>query len=259
MGKAMRLAEMTREQLAAAAKEATVVVPTCAIEQHGPHLPMGTDWILGQTVATRAVDKAAEKISVVLAPPLPYGSSHHHLVFAAMSLRSETFMAVLKDLAASLVSVGFKRIFFLNAHGGNDAPIRVVLPDLVFDHDVAVGGCSYWNVASQAAETMERNKLGWFPGHAGGFETAAMMAVAADLVREDRLPTKEDHPVPAFYAFAKGLYVQKTGEWGRIDGYTDAPVKATADIGNELMDAIVEEVAANIVAFHEGVYGPEED
>lgn len=253
MGKALRLAEMTREEVAAAAKEATVVVPTSAIEQHGPHLPMGTDWILGQTIAARAADKAAEKIPVVLAPAMPYGSSHHHLVFGAMSLSSETFMAVLKDLAASLVRVGFKKIFFLNAHGGNDAPIRVVLPDLVFAHDVSVAGCSYWSVAEQAAAMMERDKLGWFPGHAGGYETAAMMAVAGELVREDRLPKDEDHPLPKFYAFGKGLSVQKTGEWGRIDGYTDAPVKATPAIGQELVDRIVEDVAAAIVAFHEGV------
>src|SRR5690625_862626 len=91
-----------------------VVVPIGATEQHGPHLPLGTDFTMAHTVAT----KAAEQVDgVLVTPPIWTGFSPHHMQFTGtVSLRAETLMAVVRDVAESLWRHGFRRILFLNGH-----------------------------------------------------------------------------------------------------------------------------------------------
>ena len=95
------LAEMTRDQIAAAAPNAVAVLPTASIEQHGPHMPILTDTLLCGTVARQAAERALtapESVEVLVAPVLPYGNSHHHRPFAGvLSLSSGTYMAAAID------------------------------------------------------------------------------------------------------------------------------------------------------------------
>ena len=113
-------AEMNREQLRAAAPESLAVLPIGATEQHGPHLPTGTDLFSVEALSREAAVRASEKIPVIVTPTLPFGSSHHHFVFGAtLSLSTETYYRVLCDLVESLIKDGFKKIFVVNGHGGN--------------------------------------------------------------------------------------------------------------------------------------------
>ena len=75
------LHEFTRTELAALAPNALLVLPTGAIEQHGPHLPVGTDFFAVEYVARTAAAEAAAQIPVLVTPTMPFGSSHHHLPF----------------------------------------------------------------------------------------------------------------------------------------------------------------------------------
>ncbi len=245
------LNELTRDDVRDLAPEATVVLPVASTEQHGPHLPLKTDSALGEAVAVRAAQVAAESVPVVVAPVLPFGSSHHHLVFCALSLKSSTLVAVLNDLADSLGAAGFRRIFLLNAHGGNDEVVRLLAKDLVLRHPVAVAACSYWQVGEEAVRATGALELVRFPGHSGAFETAMMMAVAPELVRAERMPERSADP-PAFSArgIAPGLMVQKAGEWERIGGYSDTPTSATPEAGRLMLDAISRAVSEAIIAFH---------
>jgi len=98
-------AEMNREQLRAAAGESLAVLPIAATEQHGPHLPTGTDLFAAEAVAREAAALAAEKIPVIVTPALPFGSSHHHFIFGAtLSLSTETYYRVLCELVESLIT-----------------------------------------------------------------------------------------------------------------------------------------------------------
>ena len=245
------LNELTRDEVRDLAPDATVVLPVASTEQHGPHLPLKTDSALAEAVAFRAARAAAESVPVVVAPVLPYGCSHHHLVYCALSLSSGTLIAVLNDLADSLVASGFRRIFFLNSHGGNDEVIKLLAKDLVLRHPIAVAACAYWQVGEAAVKATAAVDLVKSPGHSGAFETAMMMAAAPDLVRTDRIPEKRAD-LPAFWArgIAPGLMVQKAGEWERIGGYTDEPALATPEKGRLLLEAMSMAVAGAIVAFH---------
>src|SRR3954453_21518167 len=92
-------AEMTREDLRRAAADSLVVLPLGATEQHGPHLPTGTDLFAVEAVVHAAARTASERIPMVVTPPLPFGSSDHHFVFGGtLSLGTETYFRVLRDL-----------------------------------------------------------------------------------------------------------------------------------------------------------------
>ena len=88
--------EMNREQLKDEAGGALAILPIGATEQHGPHLPTGTDFFTVEAVAREAAQQMPEEIPVIVAPTLPFGSSHHHFIFGAtMSLSTETYYRVL--------------------------------------------------------------------------------------------------------------------------------------------------------------------
>lgn len=245
----MNLQDLTRERVAGIAPTATVVLPTAAIEQHGPHLPMSTDTRIVEAIAGAAAGTASTEVPVVVAPTVCFGSSHHHLFAAALSLRSDTFLRVLNDLADSLVDSGFRRIFLLNGHGGNDECVRLLAKDLVLRAPVSVAACSYWEVAADAIRQTGVPTL--FPGHAGWFETSLMLAIAPQLVDRQAFPAQGPTPAPiSSRSIARGLTVQKHGEWRRIRGFSDAPVGASADAGRRLLGAISAAIAEAVIAFH---------
>src|SRR5262252_3609999 len=98
-------AEMTRLELRAIAADTTVVLPIGATEQHGPHLPAGTDFFAVDHLAQAAAERAGAEVAITVAPVLPFGSSDHHLTFGAtLSLGTETYYRVLRDLLRSLVT-----------------------------------------------------------------------------------------------------------------------------------------------------------
>lgn len=244
------LAELTREEIRQIAPNATVIIPTAAIEQHGPHLPIITDTLLVGEVARRSAEVASRDVPVFVAPTLPYGISAHHRPFpGVLSLNINTFVDVLRDLGESLAISGFKRVFILNGHGGNDEAVRLVTRDIGLMHNVLAGAASYWTLAAPALRSRtEIEKLGSLPGHAGAFETALVHAVRPDLVQKEM-------PAPGGAGLSNlggAAYFSVSGGTndGINGGYTDDPSRATADHGSSFLDIIAEEVGAALVHFH---------
>src|SRR5260370_14592590 len=124
----MRLAELTRPAAAdAAAAGAIAVLPVGSVEQHGQHLPVGTDSLLVAAVADGLERRRPE--SILLMPVQWYGASAHHLAFpGTASLSSELFARLIVEVLTSYArSTGQRRFLILNGHGGNEAPIRIAL------------------------------------------------------------------------------------------------------------------------------------
>ena len=120
----MKFHELTSGRLAAIDREQTlVIVPIAAVEQHGPHMPTGTDFILCQAVAA-AVEKQLPE-QVLLTPAVWLGASAHHLrLGSTLDSALDTYIATLCDIARSLLDDGYLRLLFLNGHGGNIDPMR---------------------------------------------------------------------------------------------------------------------------------------
>jgi len=250
MGEVLELARLTRDELAALGLETTIVLPIGATEQHGGHLPLGVDTLVAEAVARAAASAAAaeEAAPLVLAPPLAYGRSDHHFGFpGVLSLRSETLAAVLRDLVRSLPESGLSRLFVLNGHGGNDSILRTALADAADAYPVVVGGASYWTIAWNALRAAGADDVGPLPGHAGGFETSLMLALAEELVHLDRRAGPE--PRAATEDPASRIVFARQGAVLRVGGTSDDARHAAAAAGRRLFDVIVEQVAAAIADF----------
>ena len=133
-------------------------------------MPTGTDALAVERIARGAAALASAAAPVVVTPTLPFGSSGHHLAFGGtMSVGTETYYRLVSDLVESLIISGFKRIFILNGHGGNNEPIQLVARDLALKLPVNIAAASYWVTAWDALVDGKAHELGNLPGHAGAF------------------------------------------------------------------------------------------
>jgi creatinine amidohydrolase len=242
-------AEMTRQELRAIAPETTVVLPLGATEQHGPHLPAGTDFFTIENLAQSAAVRAASEIPIVVAPALPYGSSDHHLIFGAtLSLRTETYYWVLTDLVRSLATDGFRRIFLLNGHGGNHELAQLAARDVALELPVRVAAASYWTVAWDALVDQKAHLGCRLPGHAGIFETSMMLALRPELVATDR-PHRDYGRDTDPRNFHPPYRHDRHGSWKEIDGYSDSPAGGSTESGRRYWEGVVGALAEAFVEF----------
>jgi len=155
----------------------TIFVPVGAIEQHGPHLPLNTDTIAPLEFAKRV----AEKIGVLVAPPIRPGISPHHMPMkGTITLEPSTLIAVIKDYCKSLYKHGFNRIFLLNGHGGNANTIGVAVQELHKElPDAHTASFNWWTfIPKEVGEVMSPSE----GIHANRLETAWTLAISPDLV-----------------------------------------------------------------------------
>ena len=243
------LQEMTREEARAVAPTALVVFPVGAVEQHGPHLPVGTDTLTVEHVGRAAAAQVAEEIPVVVAPTLPFGSSHHHLPFGGtMSLSTETYYRLVYELAESLIISGFRRVFIVNGHGGNHELVQLATRDLALKYEAHLAAGSYWNIAWDEVAEAGRDMPGGLPGHAGIYETSQILALRPELVHEPR--PHRDLAAPVVHSAASPYRANLHGSWQRINGFTDSPDLADAAQGQRYLDAVVAGVARALVEFY---------
>jgi len=251
--RSLRFHELTRTEVGQWAPDTTVVLPIAAIEQHGPHLPVMVDASIAENIAIGAAEYANQDIPILVCPVVTFGASHHHLIYpGTMSLSTETLIRVLSDLTDSLVRSGFRRIFLLNSHGGNEECIRLACRELALRHPVIAGAASYWTIAWEAiVRDGQAATLGIVPGHAGGFETSLMLALHPELVQTDMIPLPMKRPVPSTPKDpSTGPLIQRHGSWAAIDGYSDDAGPADCDHGKLLLDLINRAVAAELIRFH---------
>lgn len=241
--------ELTREALRRIAPDALFVWPVGATEQHGTHLPVGTDAFHAERVTRDAAAIAAADIPLVLVPTLPFGSSHHHLPFGGtMSLATETYYRVVLELAESLVTGGVKRLFIVNGHGGNHELVQLVARDLALRHEVDVAAGSWWAMAWDALVDVGAHETGRFPGHSGAFETSLLLAMRPELVTEP-LPHREQPGATDPGRFGGLHRAERHGFWQGIDGYTDSPDLGDADRGRQYLEVAAKAVAEQLVSF----------
>ena len=186
---AVQLDELTWPEVRAELERGrdTVVIALGATEQHGHHLPLATDALLGDELAWRAADR----LGAFVAPTLRVGCSSHHLAFAGtLSLRDETFAAVLEDLLRSLARGGFNRAVLIPTHGGNFAPLAKALEPLGDRVDgMRVSALTDISVLLGIAEIGESEFGVPLPEgglHAGEWETSLLLACQPRLVHQDR-------------------------------------------------------------------------
>ncbi|MFC5826268.1 creatininase family protein [Nonomuraea insulae] len=165
-----RWTELTRERLTDLLPDSLVVLPVGAVEQHGPHLPTWTDALLVTTVVERALDITSAR--TVLAPTVMTGASDQHLPFGGtLSLRPETLLAVLLDLARSVAECGGRRLVLVNGHGGNQGACTDAASAAVVRYGLSTCSCSRPRSGATSTVTSRtrpapqrpRGRSGWRP------------------------------------------------------------------------------------------------
>jgi creatinine amidohydrolase len=185
------LAEMTWTAVAdaVAAGATTVILPLGATEQHGLHLPLGTDTFRAAALAERL---AVALPDALVAPALPVGCSDEHHGFAGLlSLDRETLASVIVDCARRMASWGVDRLLILSAHGGNGGALDLAaarLAEEVPGLRVVVLGCATaLSEAIRAVAAREGIAAEAVGLHAGEGETSEMLALRPDLVLMERI------------------------------------------------------------------------
>ena len=178
---ARNFAYLNWKQVDALPRESTLLVlPTAAIEQHGPHLPLATDTLINNIVLGRALQKLPPELPIYALPPVCYGKSNEHIGFpGTLSVSSSTFMAVLRDIGESLFKAGFQKVALFNTHGGNASLVDVMARDLRAEFGLRTftlfgsGGISFEGLDPQEKA---------YGFHAGEVETSFLLASVPELV-----------------------------------------------------------------------------
>ena len=240
-----QLAEMTWPDVARAVETGatTVVLPLGATEQHGPHLPLGTDTIR----ATALADRVAERLGpgFLVAPALPFGCSDEHSGFPGLlGLEAETLARIVLDVARRLTGWGIRRLVLLSAHGGNAEALalaltllRQELPDLEVQTNKHLETIAQSMLEVARQDGISANALGL---HAGEGETSELLHLRPDLVCLD-------DSVPGFTGDIKAV-LDELHEGGlravTKNGVLGDPTRAEASRGARYLNVATDDLAA---------------
>src|SRR5687768_15000827 len=148
----MQLAELSWPAVHALSKHTPIIFPVAALEQHGGHLPVFTDSLLLGEIARRAAERVSDR--VLWAPLMWLGNSDHHLDFAGtLSAAPRVYLDLMNGLAENFIQHGFRRIVFLNGHGGNEVPGTQAGLELGERHgawnDLLLLFATYWSLGGE--------------------------------------------------------------------------------------------------------------
>jgi len=229
---------LTSPQAAALGGDAVGVVQVGACEQHGPHLPLGTDDFITEALVRDAADRVAEPVAV--APLLPVGLSGHHAAFAGtVTLARETLLAVVDAHVEGFARMGVRRVALLSAHGGNFAALRDAAATASAAEVHAYADFARFLALMAQAGRAAGLDAAATDSHAGAYETSMVLALEGDGAVGD-------------FAAVEGYVAAEDGWLDRLAGGVQAlsptgvigrPAGATAAVGAAVLDALAQEIA----------------
>lgn len=215
---------------------AVVIVPVAATEQHGPHLPVNTDTAVAVAVAERAAE-LVDEFPVVVAPVVPWGISHHHMMFSgSLTLRTSTMVALLSDLCRSFHQQGYRKIVLLNSHGGNLGVMNTVVNDLAIE-GLDIAGVTYYQLADrERAALCEHDKRQ--ADHAGEMETSLGLHLQPESVDMSLLSDDIGMAFDAPSMQRRPMGVNRSLVWSKEapSGVTGTPRAGTAEKGRQMVE-----------------------
>jgi creatinine amidohydrolase len=249
----VNLNEMTWQEVQAliGAHPSIIVLPVGATEQHGHHLPLGTDSIMVEQICLQA---AARLEGVVVAPTIAYGTSPNHVDFpGTASISLDTLKALIMDVGQSLLAAGFDMMVIVNGHGGNTAATAAAAHDLRLASNKVVGELMWTAMVKEAWQGLE-SKIVW---HADEQETSLMLALAPELVQQDKAVDELPPSVP-FFQFTEeallntkvNLGLPRTQALSRSGTIGEARL-ARAEKGRPILEEAVANLAATLAKLRE--------
>ncbi len=189
---------------------AIAILPVAAVEQHGPHLPVGVDTFIARGYLDRVRPLVPDALDVLFLPVQAIGKSNEHLAFrGTLTLSAETAIAAWREIGESVFRAGCRKLVIVNSHGGNIAPVDIVAREL----RVRLG---------MLCVTTAWHRLGYPDGlydahearhgiHGGEIETSLMRAFQPDLVRMDKAENFVPRTVRMAHDFRHLSAIQPSG------------------------------------------------
>jgi creatinine amidohydrolase len=234
---------------------AIAVLPVAAVEQHGPHLPVGVDTYIGEGYLDRAIGQVPDDLDVLVLPVQAVGKSNEHLAFpGTLTLTADTAIRAWTEIGESVHRAGCRKLVFANSHGGNVPIIDIVARELRVRHGMLAINAAW-------------HRLGYPPGlysesetrygiHGGDAETSLMLAFRPGTVRMEKAENFEPRMVEMERRFKYLRATQpigfgwmsqdlhRSGAMGEAAEATPAKGTASADFGARAFVELLREVHA---------------
>jgi creatinine amidohydrolase len=234
--------QLTSNQIAELDKDIPVLLPVSATEQHGAHLPLATDRIIGEHFLYTLNNLINPNMLIL--PSVGIGCSDHHMDFAGtLTLSHHTFSLVAKEIIESVLRHGFYKIILFNSHGGNQGIAQVILEQLGYKyrhaHFVSV---TWWVLVREALMHISETGPGG-TGHACELETSVIEFAANHLVDKTQIKKGANEPT---FKWAEGDMLHgshatcyRTMKAATSNGIFGDPTKASAEKGKRITESVV--------------------
>lgn len=183
--------QLTSPEIDALDRSIPVILPVAATEQHGKHLPIATDRMIGEYFCQQLDKDIPDKVLIL--PIMSVGCSEHHLEFTgSLTLQHDTFQRQAEDILGSVALHGFKNLIIYNSHGGNLGISQVIVEHFGNRHpECRIASVTWWKIVAEDLFDLNETGEGGV-GHAGEFETSLMMLIAPELVHHDKIGDKQN-------------------------------------------------------------------
>ena len=245
--KSMYWWDYTSKELSKLAPECVVFQPIASVEQHGPHLPVGTDSFICQAFSDALRQKLEEKnYPGLFLPFMAYGKSNEHLDYpGTVTYSVETFMSMLMDIGRSVARAGVKKFVFINAHGGNSEVLDIICRELRIETGMQVFALNPLIRMNPDLTDVLSEKEARVGIHAGRVETSFILHLRPDTVRKDLMNC--DYSVD----FDGFKYIDYSGKvsfgWMTHDVTRTGTIGDTAGANAEEVPRMLEEVTTMMV------------
>ena len=243
-------AERRAPEFGALSNRTVAVLPTAAVEQHGPHLPVGTDTMIAEGMLARVRERCPEDLDLLILPVMAVGKSNEHLWAAGtLTLTAATALAAWTEIGLSVARAGVRRIVIANSHGGNLDLVSILSRELRVQAGMLAVKCQ-WGSFGHPDGMYPPEELR-FGIHGGDVETSLMLAFRPDCVdmgaAKDFRSAAETDPIPPVGSISRGWIASDLNPDGTVGNAAAATARkgqATADHQVAGFLALCAEVAA---------------
>jgi creatinine amidohydrolase len=185
--------QLTSPEINEVNRKIPVILPVATTEQHGAHLPLATDRMIGEYFCHQLNDEIPDQVLIL--PAVSVGCSAHHMEFSgSLTIRHKTFLRQVEEILSSVAFHGFKNLIVFNSHGGNQGIGQVIVEHFGNKHpECRIVLATWWKIAGPSLFELNETGAGGV-GHAGEFETSLMLIISPHLVKHDKIGHKENKP-----------------------------------------------------------------